>query len=125
MGNVSANHDCRYLQGQRWGSAFPAPALAGQRGAMGESGSTVRLMEVGYESQTPPLVYRRPDAGVGGGGLGDKSDADIDYLADGGLRLYYAGDFCSKRPPGFEAAALSGLDVAEHILANLRSDPSM
>ena len=104
---------------------MPAPALIGQRGAMGESGSTVWLMDVDYESETPPLLYPRPDAGVDGGALGDESGADIDYLADDDLRLYYAGDFCSKRPPGFEAAALSGLDVAEHILANLRSNPSM
>ena len=91
---------------------------------MGESWSTiVRLMDVDYESQTPPLVYPRPDAGVGGSarGLGDGvGGADTDYLADDGIMLYYAGDFCSKRPPGFEAAALSGLDVAEHILENLR-----
>ena len=44
-----------------------------------------------------------------------------DFLADETLGLYYAGDFCSKRNPGFEAAALSGLDVAEHMLRTVFS----
>ena len=35
-----------------------------------------------------------------------------DYAADEGERLFYAGDFTSRRAPGFEAAALSGLDAA-------------
>ena len=43
---------------------------------------------------------------LGGGGAGD-----ADFV-DGG-DLYYAGDFCSPRPPGVVAAALSGKHAAE------------
>ena len=44
-----------------------------------------------------------------------------DYLADDGRGLYYAGDFCSRRNPGFEAAALSAMDAAEAIRAQSAS----
>ena len=37
-------------------------------------------------------------------------------------RLYYAGDFCSRRAPGFEAAALSAADAAAHVVCQLGSD---
>ena len=48
-------------------------------------------------------------AGLGGGGAGNED------FVDGGdlLNLYYAGDFCSPRPPGVVAAALSGKHAAE------------
>lgn len=32
-----------------------------------------------------------------------------DFICDDTLKLYYAGDFCSQRPPGVEAAALSAV----------------
>jgi hypothetical protein len=38
-----------------------------------------------------------------------------DFLADDDEGIYYAGDFCTWRPPGVEAAALSGLHTAQHI----------
>ena len=47
-------------------------------------------------------------AGLGGGGAGDE-----DFVDGGDLGLYYAGDFCSPRPPGVVAAALSGRHAAE------------
>jgi len=37
-----------------------------------------------------------------------------DFLQVGG-GLFYSGDFCSVRNPGFEAAALSGIEAASHI----------
>lgn len=43
-----------------------------------------------------------------------------DYLYDDALGLYYAGDFCSYRIAGVEAAVLSGINVAEHIIAQLK-----
>ena len=98
-----------YLQGQRWGSAIPAPSGVGGRDSLGRGGSTVRLMNVDYESATPDLVYQRPQATVTGERL------QPDFLFDDLLGLYYAGDFTSHRSPGFEAACLSGIDVAEHI----------
>ena len=38
-----------------------------------------------------------------------------DYLHDDNLKLFYAGDFCSRRSAGVEAACLSGIDVANHV----------
>ena len=84
-----------------------------------------------YETETPPLVYAPPrDAGEGGGeggggGGGDVGASRYDFVADGALGLYYAGDFTSHRPPGFEAATLSALDVAAHICARIRERQRM
>jgi predicted NAD/FAD-dependent oxidoreductase len=88
-----------YLQAQRWGSGLPAPdsiaddihEICGTRYA---------------RTLTSSLVYPRPQ------------EEAADYVLDDSLGLYYAGDFCSHRNPGFEAAALSGLDVAKHIVAS-------
>ena len=98
----------QYLQGQRWGSALPAPSAVGGRDAKGRGPTTVSVLDIEYEGGAPPLVYERPAATAG-------AEEATDYLADDALGLYYAGDFCSRRNPGFEAAALSGMAVAEHI----------
>jgi hypothetical protein len=37
------------------------------------------------------------------------------FLHDDDLGLFYAGDFCSHRAAGVEAAYLSGIDVANHV----------
>jgi predicted NAD/FAD-dependent oxidoreductase len=44
------------------------------------------------------------------------------FVAADEQRLYYAGDFCSRRAPGFEAAALSAADAAAHVVRELGSD---
>ena len=112
---------------------MPAPIGAGGSGPLGHSESSVRVMGVAYESSTPPLVFERAaavdaaaDAAVEAVEAGDEQGArerhawlERDFLADEGLALYYAGDFCSKRNPGFEAACLSGCDVAEHLAKRL------
>ena len=91
-----------YLQGQRWGSALPAPTDVGGRDATGNGDGTVRVLDVAYERSTPPLTFDRAPTAAGA----------ADYAADEGEFLFYAGDFTSRRAPGFEAAALSGLDAA-------------
>lgn len=101
-----------YLQGQRWGSALPAPVSVGGRDAKGRGEHTVELMGVEYESTTPPLVFSRPPPAAG-------AEDAADFLADDALGLYYAGDFTSRRAPGFEAAALAGHAAAEHIATRL------
>jgi hypothetical protein len=106
-----------YLQGQRWGSALPAPCLVGGRDALGRGPRVTRLMDVEYDAATPPLVYERPSGG-------DGEDGTRDFLCADDQQLYYAGDFTSRRAPGFEAAALSGLAAAEHIAARLVADAS-
>lgn len=41
------------------------------------------------------------------------ADASLapDFISDDALKLYYAGDFCSHRAPGVEAAALSAVEI--------------
>jgi predicted NAD/FAD-dependent oxidoreductase len=112
-----------YLQGQRWGSAFPAPvrqfasvAAAGQYRSVEEAGvggSRVEVMGVTYETATPDL---RPTPGASA-----TRDGEQDFFMDTAAGLYYASDFCSTRLPGVEAAVLSALDAAEHILGTVES----
>jgi heat shock protein HslJ len=99
-----------YMQGQRWGSAVPAPASVSGRDGNGVSSSTVKVLGVDYDGgPLPPLVYDRADAAAG------QKEAARDFVADDALGLYFAGDFCSSRNPGFEAAVLSSAAAAEHI----------
>jgi predicted NAD/FAD-dependent oxidoreductase len=88
-----------YLQAQRWGSGLPAPDLI--------ANDIEEICGTQYAGKLQSsLVYPRPS-----------EHKEPDFIADDELRLYYAGDFCSHRNPGFEAAAISGLDVAKHITA--------
>ena len=48
-----------------------------------------------------------------------RNNSFIDYLYDDELGLYYCGDFCSKRVAGMQAAAMSGIDVADHVYKTL------
>ena len=100
-----------FMQAQRWGSALPAPT-DDVRGPSSSTRSTVRIIAgVKYEcSDTLPLM---PQAE----GDGDGVRPEDEFIADDALRLFYAGDFASRRAPGFEAAALSGLACAEHMLS--------
>ena len=97
----STTPQATYVQAQRWGSGLPAPLV----GMVEQDLETV--CGVRYATKVPNLVYPRA------------ADGTKDYLADDAQGLYYAGDFCSQRCPGFEAAALSGLDVADHMIASL------
>lgn len=90
-----------YLQAQRWGSGLPAPDFTSK--GVQEICGTIYATELENS-----LVYPRPS-----------NVKDSDFIAEGNLRLYYAGDFCSQRNPGFESAALSGLDVAKHIASTI------
>eukprot|EP00937_MAST-01D_sp_MAST-1D-sp2_P007238 g7238.t1 len=96
-----------FLQAQRWGSAVPAPRAW--------AGRPVQSMGVTYHAAIPPLLPapRAPGASSSGG---------RDFVAADEQRLFYAGDFCSGRAPGFEAAALSGADAATHIIDLLKSE---
>lgn len=114
-----------YLQGQRWGSALPAPAAVYGRDANGGGPTTATVCGVRYERETLPLLYKRPSSSSTASSSSSGGSSVVvarrdDYLADDEMGLYYAGDFCSSRCPGFEAAALSAIDVAEHILSGPR-----
>ncbi|KAL1510535.1 hypothetical protein AB1Y20_006838 [Prymnesium parvum] len=97
-----------YLQAQRWGSALPAPIGVEGRDENGRSAATtVDILGVGYECALPPLVFARPTL--------PSVARSRDFAAVDEMKLFYAGDFCSSRSPGFEAAALSGRGAAQHI----------
>ena len=93
-----------YLQAQRWGSAFPSPAAVGGRNLDGYHHETAHqvlgaLRERDTSGQSP-LSNDSDDSGRG-------RDRDLNDK----LHLLRR-DYCSRRPPGFEAACLSGLDAA-------------
>ena len=81
---------------------MPAPLTHG-RDADGRSDATKDVLGTAFDA-SPTEKF----AGLGGGGAGDD-----DFVDGGALNLYYAGDFCSPRPPGVVAAALSGRHAAE------------
>ena len=89
-----------YLQAQRWGSGLPIdPSRVLPKDIEEVCGTT-------YASNVDgSLVYPAP-----------LSSSSKNFVADDNMGLYYGGDFCSHLNPGFEAAALSGFDLAKHIL---------
>ena len=92
-----------YLHAQRWGSAFPAPLTHG-RDADGRSDATKDVLGTAFDASSTEQF-----AGLGGA----EGAGSADFVDGGDLGLYYAGDFCSPRPPGVVAAALSGKHAAE------------
>jgi len=116
MGGAEQLPEVTYITAQRWGSAMPAPVNAGGRDACGTSEHTRTVLNVRYDSATrlaltPECSTRMLDP--------QPSAGERDFLYDDALKVYYAGDFCSWRVPGVEAAALSGLHVAQHMSAAL------
>ena len=102
-----------YMQAQRWGSALPAPTDEvgdGPSSSSRSSSSTVRLV-AGVEYECSDTLGLMPPT------EGDGVRPEDEFIADDALRLFYAGDFASRRTPGFEAAALSGRACAEHMLS--------
>jgi predicted NAD/FAD-dependent oxidoreductase len=89
-----------YLQAQRWGSGLPVPDFL-----VDEAHDIVGTKYCSKLKSS--LVYLPPDEIEGG---------PRDYIVDDELNLYYAGDFCSHRNPGFESSALSGVNVARHVV---------
>jgi len=99
-----------YVGGQRWGSAFPAPASKGACEG-GQANTTVKVLSCSYScSPSLPLVPGPADVNATG---------SKDFLADDKGQIYYASDYVSTRSPGMESAALSGLDLARHVAATI------
>ena len=126
------------LKGQRWGSAFPGDFLPEKLDSSASFFSfdhKYREVEgVVYQRQIPDLRVESDhrSSKTNSENLdaedGEKKDkscekkedcSEKDYLFDDELGLYYCGDFCSKRAAGIQAAALSGIDVANHVLKTL------
>merc|ERR1711865_1128231 len=96
--------DTVYVGGQRWGSAFPAPAK-----------ETNNSFVISCSYNTSASLGLTPSEDDGG----EQPKSKADFLADDAGQLYYASDYVSTRLPGMETAALSGLDVARHIAATV------
>ena len=111
--------DVLYSQSQRWGSAVPSPHASVWKGR------PISSMGVVYQADIPPLLdpLPLPDPSSPVVAVATASAAAApaaDFVAADDQRLYYCGDFCSSsRAPGFEAAALSALDAATHIIQEL------
>ena len=100
-----------YLHAQRWGSAMPAPLTHG-RDADGRSDATKDELGTAFDASSTEQF-----AGLGGA----EGAGSADFVDGGDLNLYYAGDFCSPRPPGVVAAALSGKHAAEACARRLQN----
>lgn len=88
-----------YLQAQRWGSGLPVPDSLVDKDE--------EIVGTRYCSKLKSSLVFVPL---------DRERDENDFIADDTHHLYYAGDFCSCRNPGFEASALSGVSVARHII---------
>ena len=117
--NVGSSKQCpfpkaTYLQGQRWGSAFPAPAYTDGRDRNGVGPTTKTILDVQYETATPRL--RATPAVAAAAAADAEYNNGLNYVFDDELQVYYAGDYCSRHTPGVEAAVLSATDAASHII---------
>lgn len=76
-----------------------------------ETSSTRRVISgVAYDSGRAPLAP-----------TSRRDDTEFDFLVDEDLMLFQAGDMVSRFTPGFEAAALSGMDAADHLMSLFES----
>jgi hypothetical protein len=94
-----------YVNAQRWGSALPANRH------LDETSSTRQIISgVAYDSGAAPLSPTTK-----------YNDDEPSFVADTDRMLFQAGDMvASCYTPGFEGAALSGIEAAEYIHALLR-----
>jgi len=91
-----------YMTAQRWGSAMPA-----ERNASVHEPSSSKKLIAGtvYDSKKQKLSPTALEV------------SERSFIEDEMLSLIQAGDMVSSYTPGFEAAALSGFDVAAHIIS--------
>ena len=114
-------------QGQRWGSAVPGDFLPPDLD-LTKSTKFVNVEGVIYQREIPDLRLRHDNIRCLMSDLDIRSSEENDIIRDGiaekelknflhddDLGLFYAGDFCSHRAAGVEAAYLSGIDVADHV----------
>ena len=92
-----------YLGAQRWGSAMKAHPALGER----ESPTRQVLGNVAYDPGKADLSSTV------------EARAGESFVADDEAHLYQCGDMVSAYTPGLEAAALSGLELADHLYHNV------
>jgi len=143
---LKLEEDPIYIQGQRWGSGLPIDPRRVDTNNKTPGNENVReICGTKYVANfNGSIVYNSNSTNKSNNGDTDKNTntntntndlvnddddtqeaeaeaeevANKNFVADDDLGLYYAGDFCSMLNPGFEAAALSGYDVAQHIITN-------
>ena len=100
-----------FMDAQRWGSALPAHKHL----AADESSPTRKIISsVPYDSGRSPLA---PTKGVGM--VREKEEEGGSFLVDNDLMIFQAGDMMSTFTPGFESAAISGMDAAEYLFEKI------
>lgn len=94
-----------HVNAQRWGSALPC-----HRHLKNDENSKTRkvISGVSYDSGRAPLAPTKIE----------EKESSTTFLFDKDLMLFQAGDMMSSYTPGFEGAAISGIDAAEHLLKN-------
>jgi hypothetical protein len=95
-----------FLDAQRWGSAMPCHRHLDDK-------STTRkvISGVPYDSGRAPLAPTKLEK--------QTAVEEKTFLSDDSLMLFQAGDMMSTYTPGFEGAAISGMDAAEYLLSCL------
>jgi predicted NAD/FAD-dependent oxidoreductase len=105
-----------YMNAQRWGSAMPSPSNISTTTT--NTQGVRNLSGVPYDTATgpnkAPLAPTRLEQNK-------CDDQQLSFLVDDSLMLYQAGDMMSTYTPGFEGAALSGMDAAEHLLKDIHT----
>jgi len=117
-----------YLQAQRWGSGLPidpervpedhVQEICGTRYASKTKGSLVYNTDDDNDNNNDNDDQQQQQRHATANSYSCSYSKRQNFVADDEQGLYYCGDFCSNLNPGFEAAALSGLDLAEHIARN-------
>lgn len=97
-----------FLDAQRWGSAIPVARH------LSESSSSRQVIS-GVAYDFCPKTPLAPTELLG------KDESYCNFVADNNQMLFQAGDMVSTYTPGFEGAALSGIEVAEYIYDLLSS----
>lgn len=94
------------MDAQRWGSAMPA-----HRHLDEDSHTRKVISGVPYDSGRSPLAPTKI--------VTCRHGDERTFLVDEKLMLFQAGDMMSTFTPGFEGAAISGMDAAEYLFEKL------
>lgn len=95
-----------HMDAQRWGSALPCHRH------LDESSITREVISgVPYDSGRSSLAPTKKEI--------CRDEDENTFLMDEGLMLIQAGDMMSTFTPGFESAAISGMDAAEYLMEKL------
>lgn len=98
-----------YRDAQRWGSA-----LSSHNGPLDDNSSSTRqvIMGVPYDAQRKSLAPTEVE-------ISNCAIEESSFVVDEERNLFQCGDMMSKYTPGYEGAALSGMETAEKVLTCL------